>query len=65
MIDYRDLKGCFDRIVSVGMFEHVGPKNYPVYFDKLSDLLEPAGLFLLHTIGAPVTAAAADAGIDR
>ncbi len=65
LIDYRDLKGRFDRIVSVGMFEHVGPKNYRVYFDKLRDLLEPDGLFLLHTIGAHVTAAATDAWIDR
>ncbi len=65
LTDYRDLKGRFDCIVSVGMFEHVGPKNYRVYFDRLRQLLAPEGLFLLHTIGNHVTAAATDAWIDR
>lgn len=51
--DYRLLKDeqGFDRIVSVGMFEHVGNKNYEIYFQKVSELLKPEGLFLLHTIG--------------
>lgn len=65
LTDYRNLQGRFDRIVSVGMFEHVGPKNYPVYFDKVHELLAPEGVFLLHTIGSHVTAAATDAWIDR
>jgi len=49
--DYRDLTGQFDRILSVGMFEHVGLKNYVEYFNKCNELLKPGGLFVLHTIG--------------
>ena len=49
--DYRDLKGAFDRIVSVGMFEHVGPRFYRTYFGKCRELLKPDGVMLLHTIG--------------
>lgn len=49
--DYRDLRGRFDKIVSVGMFEHVGEKNYAQFFRCVSDLLEDEGLCLLHTIG--------------
>ncbi|HEY1810940.1 MAG TPA: cyclopropane fatty acyl phospholipid synthase [Kofleriaceae bacterium] len=49
--DYRNLHGRFDRIVSVGMFEHVGPKNYERFFTQMRRLLAPDGLFLLHTIG--------------
>ncbi|POC76270.1 cyclopropane-fatty-acyl-phospholipid synthase, partial [Vibrio vulnificus] len=48
--DYRDLDRQFDRIVSVGMFEHVGPKNYETYFSVAARNLKPDGLFLLHTI---------------
>lgn len=50
--DYRSLQGCYDRIYSVGMFEHVGHKNYRVYMQKMRQLLSDDGLFLLHTIGA-------------
>ncbi|MSU60750.1 MAG: cyclopropane fatty acyl phospholipid synthase [Candidatus Staskawiczbacteria bacterium] len=49
--DYRDLTGKFDHVVSLGMFEHVGAKNYRTYFKKVSELLKDDGLFLLHTIG--------------
>jgi cyclopropane-fatty-acyl-phospholipid synthase len=49
--DYRSLHGRFDRIVSVGMFEHVGPRNYERFFAHMRRLLAPDGLFLLHTIG--------------
>lgn len=63
--DYRELTGRFDKIVSVGMFEHVGPKNYPVYFDTVRRLLEPGGLFLLHTIGIDVRSPRTDPWIDR
>ena len=52
LVDYRQVTGTFDRIVSVGMFEHVGPKNYRTFFSKIASLLQPEGLFLLHTIGA-------------
>ncbi|SMG57577.1 cyclopropane fatty acyl phospholipid synthase [Cedecea sp. NFIX57] len=53
--DYRDLNSKFDRIVSVGMFEHVGPKNYNTYFEVAARNLKPDGLFLLHTIGSNET----------
>ena len=49
--DYRDLDGPFDRIVSVGMFEHVGVRYYDTFFRKLHQLLAPGGVALLHTIG--------------
>jgi cyclopropane-fatty-acyl-phospholipid synthase len=51
LIDYRDVADSFDRIVSVGMFEHVGAAHYDEYFAKCSDLLKPDGVMLLHTIG--------------
>lgn len=51
LIDYADLEGQFDRVVSIGMFEHVGYKNYRGYLEKVRSLLKPDGLFLLHTIG--------------
>ena len=50
--DYRDLNQQFDRIVSVGMFEHVGPKNYRTFFKCARRSLKTEGLFLLHTIGS-------------
>ena len=49
--DYRSLEGRFDRIVSVGMFEHVGTRHYPEFFAKCRDLLTDDGIALLHTIG--------------
>ena len=51
LTDYRDLKGKFDRIVSVGMFEHVGAPNYRAFFDTIADLLEDDGVALIHSIG--------------
>ena len=52
LIDYRQLNEKFDRIVSVGMFEHVGRKFYQTYFNKVSDLLNDDGVALIHTIGS-------------
>jgi cyclopropane-fatty-acyl-phospholipid synthase len=49
--DYRDVEGPFDRIVSVGMFEHVGRPNYQTYFDTCARLLKDDGVMLLHAIG--------------
>ncbi|NLE66724.1 MAG: cyclopropane fatty acyl phospholipid synthase [Lentisphaerae bacterium] len=49
--DYRGIEGRFDKIVSVGMFEHVGWKNYREFFDLVFRRLEERGIFLLHTIG--------------
>ncbi|HWW63176.1 MAG TPA: cyclopropane-fatty-acyl-phospholipid synthase family protein [Sphingomonadaceae bacterium] len=51
LIDYRDVTGSFDRIVSVGMFEHVGPSHYPEFFETCRKLLTTDGVMLLHTIG--------------
>lgn len=51
LIDYRQVTGRFDRIVSVGMFEHVGPRHYETFFRKCGDLLTEDGVMLLHTIG--------------
>jgi cyclopropane-fatty-acyl-phospholipid synthase len=53
--DYRDLEGRFDRIVSVGMAEHVGYKNYRTFMEKASRCLAQEGIFLLHTIGSSST----------
>jgi len=50
--DYRDVKEKFDRIVSIGMFEHVGEKNFGMYMKTVFGILKPDGLFLLHTIGS-------------
>ncbi len=50
--DYRDLKQRFDRVVSVGMFEHVGPRNYDTFFQVVRRAIADNGLFLLHTIGS-------------
>ena len=49
--DYREVQDTFDHIVSLGMFEHVGEKNYREYFEVARRCLKPGGLFLLHTIG--------------
>ncbi|SIO55695.1 cyclopropane-fatty-acyl-phospholipid synthase [Rhodovulum sp. ES.010] len=49
--DYRTLDGPFDRIVSVGMFEHVGVPQYDAYFGQVERLLTPEGVALIHTIG--------------
>ncbi|WP_029041017.1 cyclopropane fatty acyl phospholipid synthase [Cucumibacter marinus] len=51
LVDYADVDGRFDKIISVGMFEHVGYKNYNAYFEKVAELLRDDGLFVLHTIG--------------
>jgi cyclopropane-fatty-acyl-phospholipid synthase len=55
LIDYRDVEGRFDRIVSVGMFEHVGVSFYDAFFNKCAYLLEEDGVMLLHTIGRKST----------
>ncbi|WP_299626866.1 cyclopropane-fatty-acyl-phospholipid synthase family protein [Pelagibius sp.] len=49
--DYREDEDRYDRIVSVGMFEHVGKKNYREFFQKVSDLLTDDGVFVLHSVG--------------
>ena len=65
LIDYRSVTGRFDRIVSVGMFEHVGAAHYPEFFAKCHDLLTDAGVMLLHTIGKLGKAAAPEPFTDK
>ena len=52
LLDYRNISGSYDRIYSIGMFEHVGVKNYRRFFEITRDCLKKDGLFLLHTIGS-------------
>jgi len=52
LLDYRELKGKFNRIVSVGMLEHVGRKFYKTFFKKINSLMTDDGLALIHTIGS-------------
>jgi cyclopropane-fatty-acyl-phospholipid synthase len=63
--DYRQLDEKFDRILSVGMFEHVGCKNYRTFMDVVRHCLADEGLFLLHTIGGNRSVARTDSWIDR
>ena len=51
LADYREINGEYDRIYSVGMFEHVGKKFYKAFFESMNRLLKDDGIFLLHTIG--------------
>jgi cyclopropane-fatty-acyl-phospholipid synthase len=63
--DYRSMTGNFDAIYSLGMFEHVGVRNYRIYLKKARELLRPDGLFLLHTIGSNESSVATDPWIDK
>ena len=63
--DYRDVDERFDAVVSIGMFEHVGVKNYRTFFDVVRRCLRPDGLALLHTIGSRAPSPAGDRWIDR
>lgn len=63
--DYRDLDEQFDYIVSVGMFEHVGYKNYREYFEVADRNLKDDGLFLLHTIGGNQSVTSTDPWIGK
>jgi cyclopropane-fatty-acyl-phospholipid synthase len=65
LIDYRKVEGRFDRIVSVGMFEHVGPPHYRAFFRKCRSLLADDGVMLLHTIGRYGGPGATDAFTDK
>ena len=65
LIDYRQVEGRFDRIVSIGMFEHVGAAHYDEFFAKCRELLEPDGVMLLHTIGKLGGATAPDPFTDK
>lgn len=65
LMDYRDLDGKFDRIVSVGMFEHVGEINYRRYFEVARNCLNDGGLFLLHTIGRNISVKSLDPWAEK
>lgn len=65
MQDYRQVHERFDRVVSIGMFEHVGSKNYRTYMDVARRCLADDGLFLLHTIGRNVHKPGGDPWIDK
>ena len=63
--DYRETSGNFDRIVSLGMFEHVGHLNYRHYMQIANNLLKSDGIFLLHTIGSNISVTKADEWIAK
>ncbi len=63
--DYRKIEGTFDRIVSVGMFEHVGPKNYATYMKAVRKAVKPEGLALIHTIGRNHRTGGAEPWIEK
>jgi cyclopropane-fatty-acyl-phospholipid synthase len=65
LIDYRSVSGTFDRIVSIGMFEHVGAPHYVEFFAKCRELLAEDGVMLLHTIGKYGGAGAPDPFTDK
>ena len=65
LIDYREVKGKFDKIYSVGMFEHVGKKFYKKFFQSMNNLLKENGTFLLHTIGSVDAPAAPNKFINK
>ena len=60
LTDFRDVEGTYDRIVSVGMFEHVGTRNFPAFFRQVHNRLTPDGVMLLHTIGRAAPPAVTD-----
>jgi cyclopropane-fatty-acyl-phospholipid synthase len=63
--DYRTLDDIFDRIISIGMFEHVGSKNYRTYMQVAHRCLVPDGLFLLHTIAGNTSVSSTDPWINK
>ena len=65
LLDYRDVNDTFDRIVSVGMIEHVGYKNYRTYMEMVNRCLKDDGLFLLHTIGGNHSVKSVDPWINK
>lgn len=65
LTDYRDCRGTYDRVVSVGMFEHVGYKNYDEFMSVVNRCMKEDGLCLLHTIGSNVTSFDFDPWINK
>lgn len=64
-MDYRNLSGQYDRIVSIGMLEHVGPKNIKTFFNKCNELLVPNGMMLHHTISSNYSKSVTDQFFDK
>ena len=65
LLDWREVEGRFDRIVSVGMFEHVGPPHYRAFLARCRELMSEDGLMLLHTIGRADGPGATDAWLAK
>ena len=63
--DYRNVSGFYDRVVSLGMFEHVGYKNYRTYMKTVRDRLKPGGIFVLQTIGGNSSVRTIDPWMNR
>lgn len=63
--DYRQVQGTFDRIVSIGMFEHVGPRNHRSFFEHCDRLLSDGGMMLHHTIGGLESRTRTDPWFDK
>jgi len=63
--DYRSMEGQYDKLVSIGMFEHVGPKNYDTYMSTAHRLMKEEGTFVLHTIGSDQSKSGTDPWIDK
>ncbi len=63
--DYRSIKGNFSKIVSVGMFEHAGQKNYRIFMKTVHRCLKDNGIYLLHTIGSNISSSGCDPWITR
>jgi len=65
LCDYREVKGKFDRILNVGMLEHVHPKYYEIFFKRIYDLMKENGICLTHTIGSANSPGHGNAFIDK
>ena len=65
LMDYRDVTGKYDRVVSLGMIEHVGYKNYRKYMEIVNNVLKDGGLFLLHTIGSNISVKSNNAWTEK
>jgi cyclopropane-fatty-acyl-phospholipid synthase len=63
--DYRDVRGRFDRVVSIGIMEHIGPKNYGIYMEHAARCLKEDGIAFVHTIGQNAATYRCDPWFDR
>jgi len=63
--DYREVTGKFDRVISIGFFEHVGYKNYRTYMQKVDQCLQDEGIAFIHTIGRDVSGCTTDPWIAK